>query len=200
MGFDILINNQTFLPLSICNEYLSNVQIPICPILVKGTLRECLKFSPKFLSEVAKSFGYNFENNFAEGLVIRPFEEEIILAKNSERVIFKNKYELFSENMKCRSYKEPREIENKGTLSEWISEIKEKYINLNRYNSLVSKIGLEEVEMKNFGKILGMYLNDILNDFVKDKENEDIIDRDVSYMKTAITPFVREFLLGIIRK
>jgi Rnl2 family RNA ligase len=191
VGFDVLINNDHFLPLKFVNSFLEvSGGIPTPPLLVKGSLEECLSFSPVFTSKVALSFGYDFEGNFAEGVVIRPFENEYRLP-NGSRIILKNKNETFNEaEPKERKEQAPRE--NQGELDYHLNEMKDRYITRNRFDSVISKVG-NQLTMKDFGKVFGLLIHDIITDYIKDNDLE-IMNEDVKYMKGCLSPFIQVFV------
>jgi len=96
-----------------------------------------------------------------EGIVIRPFEKDIYLS-NGSRVIIKSKNEKWSEKQKVKKPK----YEFTHPLQPLILE----YINVNRLNAVLSKIGgIESLSIKDFGKVLSLYSKDVLGDCIKDE-------------------------------
>lgn len=133
------------------------------PVLFTGSFKECLEMSNTFKSTLTPE-GYEGEN-ISEGLVIEPVEPAWFA--NGSRVYFKNKTESFSE--KNRQPKEKQVFE----LSDQESDLMNELLNYNteqRVSNVISKIG--QVTNKDFGRILGLTVQDILEDFTKDTERD----------------------------
>ena len=133
------------------------------PVLFTGSFKECLEMSNTFKSTLTPE-GYEGEN-ISEGLVIEPVEPAWF--ENGSRVYFKNKTESFSE--KNRQPKEKQVFE----LSEEESALMNELLNYNteqRVSNVISKIG--QITSKDFGKILGLTVQDMLEDFAKDTERD----------------------------
>lgn len=137
--------------------------IPFAPILHVGTLAECLALSNTFKSTLTPE-GYLEENN-AEGLVIEPVEPNWF--NNGSRIYFKNKTEGFSE--KKRKPKEHIVFELSDEESGLMNELLT-YNTTQRVSNVISKIG--QVTNKDFGKILGLTTQDLLEEFTKETEQD----------------------------
>jgi len=97
-----------------------------------------------------------------EGVVIRPIINRHF--NGGSRVILKNKNEKWSENRKYHKL-----ISLEEEVSETVLKLQEAillYVTENRLNNVISKIG--EVTEKDFGRVLGMFNKDIIDDFFKD--------------------------------
>ena len=138
---------------------LTESGIPFVPVLFTGTFKECLELSNTFQSTLTPE-GYEGEN-ISEGLVIEPLEPSWFA--NGSRVYFKNKTESFSE--KSRQPKEKQVFELSEEESDLLNELL-KYSTEQRVSNVISKIG--QVTNRDFGKILGLTVQDILEDFSKD--------------------------------
>lgn len=137
--------------------------IQTAPVLHVGTLKECLEMDNTFQSTLTPE-GYE-GGNISEGLVIEPVEPSWFA--NGSRVYFKNKTESFSE--KNRQPKEKQVFE----LSDQESDLMNELLNYNteqRVSNVISKIG--QITNKDFGKILGLTVQDMLEDFTKDTERD----------------------------
>ena len=133
------------------------------PVLFTGSFKECLEINNTFKSTLTPE-GYKGEN-ISEGLVIEPVEPAWFA--NGSRVYFKNKTESFSE--KNRQPKEKQVFE----LSDQESDLMNELLNYNteqRVSNVISKIG--QITSKDFGKILGLTVQDMLEDFTKDTERD----------------------------
>ena len=135
--------------------------LTFAPILFTGSFKECLEVNNTFKSTLTPD-GYEGEN-ISEGLVIEPIEPAWFA--NGSRVYFKNKAESFSE--KNRQPKEKQVFELSETESDLLNELLE-YNTEQRVSNVISKIG--QVTNKDFGRILGLTVQDLLEDFTKDTE------------------------------
>lgn len=131
------------------------------PVLFTGTFKECLEVNNTFKSTLTPE-GYEGEN-ISEGLVIEPVQPAWF--ENGSRIYFKNKTESFSE--KNRQPKEKQVFELSEEESDLLNELL-KYSTEQRVSNVISKIG--QVTNRDFGKILGLTVQDILEDFSKDND------------------------------
>lgn len=154
-------------------EYAVNIceqiGIPFVPIIFKGSLSDCLKVNNTFESLLTPD-GYE-EENISEGLVIEPVDPAWF--NNGSRVYFKNKTQSFSE--KKRQPKEQQVFE----LSEQESALMNELLTYNteqRVSNVISKLG--NITNKDFGKILGLTVQDILDDFAKETERSPKVEAE----------------------
>lgn len=126
------------------------------------------------------------KDNIAEGYVLKPvFPAEF---SNKSRVIFKCKNELFKETGKVKPVKPTPELSNDD--QEFVNT-STAYITKQRLTNVLSHIG--EVKAKDFGKVQGLMMQDVLNDMNKDGHN--ILDYvDPSLIKKMIQKEVQEFI------
>jgi Rnl2 family RNA ligase len=139
------------------------VGVPFTPILYKGSFKECVDAENKFQSLLTPK-GFEGEN-FAEGVVIEP----VIPAwfKNGSRVYFKNKTEAFTEKKNKKEHKPAVGLsEVEQALLDNILE----YNSPQRVSNVISKIG--QITNKDFPKILGLTIQDILEDFQKETSTD----------------------------
>lgn len=136
------------------------IGIPNVPFISSGTFSECLALSNTFKSTLTPE-GYE-EENTSEGLVIEPVEPAWFA--NGNRIYFKNKTESFSEK-KSKPKNEVFELSEEE--SDLLNELL-KYSTEQRVSNVISKIG--QVTNKDFGKILGLTVQDILEEFSKDND------------------------------
>jgi len=115
--------------------------------------------------------GFEGENT-SEGLVIEPVFPQYF--NNGSRVYFKNKTVGFSE--KSSTSKEKKVFALSEDESELMNEVLE-YNTIQRVNNVLSKFG--QVTNKDFGKILGLTMQDLLEEFSKETEkNPKLIAED----------------------
>jgi len=136
-----------------CNTHLNTVGI-----LHRGTLKEMLKLNPNFITTVPKRFGLPLiENNWAEGYVIRPFNE---FSSKNGRLLTKIKGSKFSETCGKEIFLPDSMYtdEQKKMVS-----ILSTFININRFDAVESK--LNDTEKLNKHKIAGLILKDIHEEY-----------------------------------
>ena len=156
--------NKEFMDWDQVDMYGDTSKIPTVPVLFKGTLKECLAFNPEVISIAGELVDDDFvsgEDNFAEGVVIRPNETFHV---RCERAILKNKIEKFKE--KNRTPKKKRE--HKSIFLEFPDLLH--YITANRLDNVLSKEG--PVQDLNFQYVVQMFIIDIIDEFCKDNEFE----------------------------
>lgn len=196
-AFDIVLNSEIYLDVDVVNAYFEKYDLLYAKTLFSGTLEECLKYPNDFNSTIPKEFELpELAPNTVEGVVIRPLKSRHL--NNGVRVILKNKNEKWAENRKFH-----KSIKHKDELSDKVIKLQEAiltYVTENRLNNVLSKIG--EVTEKDFGKVLGMYNKDVVEDFLKDyheiiaelekKEQKQVTK---SFLKTA-GELVKNYLVG----
>jgi len=137
--------------------------------LAEGTFEECLKYPNAFDSIIPQMLELpEIKPNICEGVVIKPVYPQFF--NSGDRVILKNKNDKFSEV--AHGKKEPREkvpvtLSDEG--SQLLSVISN-HITENRLRNVVSKVGA--ITDKDFGKILGMFQKDVMEDFLKDWKDQ----------------------------
>ena len=137
---------------------------------IEGTLTECLKQPNAFQSKIAEWLGLPaIEDNICEGIVIRPVTPMYL--RNGSRVLIKSKNERFAERKSAKRRTKlfvepvPYSEELKALIVEG-----ETYVTENRLANVVSHIG--EVHFpKDFGKVMGLFSKDVLEDFLKEHGN-----------------------------
>lgn len=129
------------------------------------------------------------EANIAEGYVLKPCYPKFF--PNGTRVAIKCKNSKFSEKAKSdKPIKATAVLTDidKVTLSTLAA-----YATLNRVNNVISKIG--EVGPKDFGKVMGLTVQDILEEagreeiFITDADQPDVVKKElVTYVQGVIRP------------
>lgn len=159
-GFDVTVNGTPLEKLQAFN-IIRWAGISTVPVIGTGTFSECLALSNTFESVLTPE-GYEGENR-SEGLVIEPVEPNWF--NNGSRIYFKNKTESFSE----RQAKPKQVFELSEDESSLLNEMLE-YNTPQRVSNVISKIG--QVTNKDFGKILGLTTQDLLEEYTKDTEKD----------------------------
>lgn len=169
--------------------------------LMRGSLAECLKYPNAFQSKISQWLGLpDIDDNICEGVVIRPVTPQYL--RNGSRVLIKSKNARFAEKKSVKNcsklFAEP--IPYSDSLKALLPEL-ESYVTENRLNNVISHIG-EVTLPKDFGKIMGMFSKDILEDFLKehggeytalDKCEQKSLNRELNKLSTG---FVKEILLS----
>ena len=152
------------------NAFQSKIAFFYAKTLFRGTLTECLKQPNAFQSKIAEWLGLPaIEDNICEGIVIRPVTPMYL--RNGSRVLIKSKNERFAERKSAKRRTKlfvepvPYSEELKALIVEG-----ETYVTENRLANVVSHIG--EVHFpKDFGKVMGLFSKDVLEDFLKEHGN-----------------------------
>lgn len=168
-GFDVAINGE-IQEKSTAFSIIRFASICTVPVLRTGTFAECMSLPNTFKSWLTPK-GFEGEN-ISEGLVIEPVVPQYF--NNGSRVYFKNKTAGFSE--KNSTPKEKKVFALSEEESELMNEVLE-YNTTQRVSNVLSKFG--EVTNKDFGKILGLTMQDLLEEFSKETEkNPKLIAED----------------------
>ena len=169
-AFDIYLFTEDggrFLPVEEVNELFEAEGFFYAKTLFRGTLAECLKHPNAFQSRIPEWLGLPaIEGNICEGIVIRPVVPTYL--RNGTRVLIKSKNERFAEkkSVKKRNKLFAEPIPYSDGLKALIGE-GEAYVTENRLANVVSHIG--EVHFpKDFGKVMGLFGKDTLDDFLKE--------------------------------
>lgn len=165
-AFDIKLNGVTYLDTDIINSIFEKTGFFYAKTLFEGTLEEALRFPNVFNSKIPTWLGLPEMNNMCEGTIIKTLKTKYF--GNGARVILKNKNEKWIEKSKMVK-KERKATQKQVDFSETAQNIWgdiQQYVTANRLNNVVSKIG--EFEPKIMGKVIGLFAQDILEDFEKD--------------------------------
>ena len=172
-------------------ELCDRFGMPHAPILADGlSFDDAMAFNIHFNSAIKDGV----ENNYAEGVVLKP--SKVMYLGNGNRVVIKNKSDKFKERMKSKRVKrEEIWTDRMNDVYETINQ----YINHNRLRSAISKIGT--ITNKDFGKLMKIVSLDVLDDWAKDyewdvdkKEQKSITKK----MNREISNLIRENFLNII--
>ncbi|HCM33971.1 RNA ligase, Rnl2 family [Chryseobacterium sp.] len=200
-AFDIKLNGVTYLDTDIVNEIFEKTGFFYAKTLFQGTLEEALRFPNVFNSKIPAWLGLPELNNMCEGTIIKTLKTKYF--GNGARVILKNKNEKWIEKSKMVK-KQGKTIQKPivfGETAQNIWEEIQRYVTANRLNNVVSKIG--EFEPKMMGKIIGLFAQDILEDFEKDfpsvfttieKEEQKRINKKLN---TLVIDFIKEELMTL---
>ena len=178
IAFDIQIikhdNNCLFIDYNDMINLCQNHDMLVTQPLMIGKLNELIKYNVNFDSTIPKYVGLNnLENNIAEGIVIKPISNILILNQKNNliRCAVKIKHPKFAEictkskfNM-LNTFKSPDNILNS-------------LINHNRLHAVISKVG--PLDKNNYEEIVGELIDDIWIDYYNNNNNV----KNLDYKKT----------------
>lgn len=183
-GFDILVNHNKYINVEEAGKLFEKHGFIYARTLFKGSLKECLAYPNEFQTTIPALYGLpEIEGNCCEGVVIRSIENAYMYS--GARVIIKNKNEKWAE----KKNKGNREASEQVQLSEQaalLCEEASKFVTENRLDNVISKIGA--VTVKDFGKVLGMFSKDAVEDFLK--TNDEAYNQLEKPEMKAITKFI----------
>lgn len=181
IAFDIKANGN-YVPFKKFKAACMVGKIPFLDSIFEGTLEECLAVGNKYQTTLPAMHGLpEIENNTCEGNVIRPLD--VLYFGNGQRVILKNKNEAFSEKKNKGGSAPKPPVEVPAHIQELQLE-GVRYITENRLRNVLSKVG--EVKQKDFGKLLGMFSKDVMEDFGKDEPKVLELDNKEKKMVTRL--------------
>lgn len=142
MAFDLALvgpaGEVELLPLSEALEHLARAEVAAVPVRHVGTLGEVLALPTTFPTGVPTALGLpTLIDNFAEGLVIRPYDEPGELG----RVRYKRKPLAFAETVYHAARPWPRRVGHEPSALERTDELLAAMLTGNRIDSAVSKVG-----------------------------------------------------------
>ena len=159
-------------------------------------LEDALAVPNDMQSRVPALLGYEVEgHNVMEGVVIRPWAWDIYLP-NGSHFILKNKNAKFKEkDTKVAKPQEPMSLTDEALFMSLSL-----YITTNRFNAVVSKE--KELTSKDFGRILGLFMQDAIKDFDDnyDGKDEDITARDIANDWKRVNKELQKVASEIVRE
>jgi len=196
-AFDLYVTTHEtgrFLTVDEANMFFEEGGFFYAKTLFRGDLDACLRYPNDSLSAIAGWLGLPpIEDNICEGVVIRPVEP--VYLHNGARVLLKSKNERFAEKKSVKKRAPKLFIEpSYSELLNNLLPVAEEYINENRLNNVVSKIGSVSVP-KDTGKLIGLFSKDILDDFLKEhsgeyaaleKSEQKIVNRHINALATNL--------------
>lgn len=164
-AFDIMVNTTTYLNVDAANDLFKETGLLYAKTLFRGSIEDCLAYPNDFDSTVPEDLGLpSLTPNIVEGTIVRPAITRYLGTGN--RIILKNKNERWSEKKRQAKTARPAPVET-GPVAEMKAAILE-YVTENRLNNVLSKLGA--VTKKDFGRIMGLFNKDVVEDFSKDYE------------------------------
>jgi Rnl2 family RNA ligase len=171
-AFDISVRFETnklskkYLDWDICLKVFLHSGINYVPELLRGKFDEVLLDVETLITKIPDMLGLPpISDNIAEGVVMKPIKTFYL--KKEGRCILKKKSKKFLE--RPRKVKEIPKDAKESELNKLLQTNVIEYINNARFNNMISKIGIEESK-KFQQKFLGLFVQDVLNDFTKDNE------------------------------
>jgi Rnl2 family RNA ligase len=197
-AFDLKVNG-SYINYNLFQELMEATGFFYAKPLYIGDLKTCLAYPNEFPTTIPNQLGYPLiDHNICEGVVIKPLDTRYFT--DGSRVILKNKNERFKEvsegNVKIKDLGDHVSIIELTEESKTIIENVSAYITKNRLIAVLSKIG--DVTDKDFGKLLGLFVQDVIKDFEKD--NDDIISKTESDQRKLIKNGIRGLGIDFVRK
>lgn len=191
--FNVLLNGE-FLSWDAVRVIGNKFGIKTVPELARGTFQDLIQNDVVFLDPIHKEFGLPpIDDNYAEGWVMAPVHP--LFTPVGQRIVLKGKNPAMSE--KSKRTKKPKvdlilSDEEKALLEE-ISQ----YVTENRLRNVLSHGEIETVTSKDFGKLLGLFAKDILDDYKKDYPGvlEEMDNKD----RKRITKYLNKISAELIR-
>lgn len=200
--FDIMItyNDDTtkFLDWDEVKNLSENCGFKVVPELFRGTFEECLQHPNEFITKIPEIYGLEpIEGNVCEGVVLKPIECKRF--SNGDRVILKNKNDKFKEKGKMKKIKSNKQIVITDEQRKWAEEIT-KYIEPNRLYNLFSK-GEVKKDWNQFGKMVGLFFKDVLEDFIKDNpEFNELEKNEKKIIQNLAKPIAQKITREVLRR
>lgn len=143
--------------------------IPVAPLIgVYDSFEEALSSEESFTSKLIRTdFDGVEEHKEVEGVVIEP--DVAVYEPNGSRVYLKKKTKRFLEKGGKPNIKHKSPVVLQESVKVKLEEALV-FLNRNRFESVVSKIG--EVSIKDIGKVMGLLTQDIVVDMEKDLEQD----------------------------
>lgn len=149
-----------------CNKLFEKHNLFYAKTIFRGTFDECLSYNNEYQDPISGWLGMPplEVDNICEGNVIRPVIPQRL--RCGSRVILKNKNEKWSEKKKKNSNSpESKKVEYSDEINAMLINI-ETYFVENRLRNVLSK--MDRITQKDFGKLSGAFVQDAIQDFMKD--------------------------------
>jgi Rnl2 family RNA ligase len=182
--FDIkLILNETktslYIPYLDYEPILLLLNLDYSQILFKGSLLDCIEFSNNTNadnSSIPTMFNLPLSiNNIREGNVIKPIKSANF--HNGSRICFKDKNSKYSETPKLKYENDDTKPKVKNNMLNMLKNQLTLYINENRLNNVLSKLGDSELlllDETNHKKIINSLVKDACDEFYENIENKEL--------------------------
>ena len=173
-GFDIYLfegEDGYYLTVDEVNRLFEDEGFLYAKTLMRGSLDQCLSHSNAFPTKIPQWLGLpEINDNICEGIVIRPVEPRYL--RNGSRVLIKSKNARFAEkkSVKARNKLFSKPVSFTGELKSLLAKL-DAYVTENRLNNVISHIG-EVTLPADYGKVVGLFAKDILEDFLKEHGEE----------------------------
>ena len=178
---------EQYVPHKTAYNILSKCGVPCAKELFRGSLEECLAWSPEHVADpstIPALFDLpDLPGNAREGHVIKPAIFGAFLASGS-RPILKDKNPSFAESRPRRNAPDLSHLE------EVFADV-ERFVTEQRVAALLSKEGPSD----NIGRLLGLYVRDVLTDWQKEQETV-FAKKDRRHVSAHITRKARPLLLA----
>lgn len=172
-AFDVIVNGK-YLTMYHGTFVLGGAGFHLTPLIgIYNNLEDALAVPNDMQSRVPRLLGYEVEgDNVCEGTVIRPWGVDLYLP-NGSHFILKNKNTKFLERGVAIIAKplKPLSVHDNAMFLSLST-----FVNENRLNAVISKE--KELTSKDFGRIMGLLMQDALAEFAETYDSEDTVALD----------------------
>jgi Rnl2 family RNA ligase len=166
--------------------------------LFVGSFEECLDYPNAYPDPIHKFYGLpEIDDNICEGNVLKPLKA--CCEPSGSRVILKTKNERFTERKRVPKERKPITVSDEA---QKVVQVADEYITENRLRNVLSHMG--QVTQKDFGKLLGMFSQDVRKDMEGDdpeifsnieKDEKKRVNKTIN---DACASFIRKSFVNII--
>lgn len=183
IAYDILLlNDNKFVSYPNNMDLFYQFDIPNVAVLAEGTFEQLME-----IHNVRKSYlaELNGVDTYAEGMVLKPYDDIRLNTEAKERVVLKRVSEQFAENR-------PRKVEKAvGTIDDATIQLIDSKNTEIRLGKIAAKIGILPSEKNKFAQLIIELANDIQAEIQKESSNT----VDVNIIKKQLTTMVKSYFV-----
>jgi Rnl2 family RNA ligase len=185
VAYDILLlDTNDFLPYPQNIELLDRFEIPRVQVIATGSFDELMEVDTQFKSPLAK---LGSVDTYAEGIVLKPFNDIRLDTDEKERVVLKRVSDEFSEN-------KPKKVEKTEKVVETsIVELIDSKNTEIRVGKVAAKFGILPTEKNKFAPLIIELSKDICDEIAT--ENNIVVDANL--VKKQLSQVVKAYFAGV---
>ncbi|AUP81203.1 RNA ligase family protein [Flavivirga eckloniae] len=203
-AFDIAVekdNSKYYLDYETAISYFEKHNLFHAKPLLIGKFRDAMNFNTRINSTIPKQLGIReLQDNLIEGVVVKPFNQQLNDRSISSRPIVKLKNREFDEENKFHQAEKWSYIPNVSSKTEDLAFILDElrnYITVNRLESAISKVGALDIDnQQRLKDIVTECVQDILIDFNENNDNllKELSFEDNDWIIERVSSEVRELI------
>lgn len=196
-AFDIAVLDEEFqyLDYDICENIFKETGFVYARSLYRGSYKEAMEWSSQHNADpttIPELFGLTaVPNNIREGHVIKPVISKLM--NNGSRIILKDKNARFAEKKKNTVIPKEKDIMT-SNMSQELLDSSLLYVTEARLDNVTSKNG--PVTDDNVNRMIGLLVQDALQDIKKDFDTKTLSPIDFKKMTTALASEARKLVLA----